>query len=68
MKPLLQLLSPGGRRARLSVLIFHRVLPKPDPLFPDEMHAERFDSMLGWVKSWFQVLPLDKYRQPVAGL
>lgn len=68
MKPLLQLLSPGGRRARLSVLIFHRVLPKPDPLFPDEMHAERFDSMLGWVKSWFQVLPLDQAaRQLAAG-
>lgn len=30
LKPLLQLMSPAGARARLSVLIFHRVLPEPD--------------------------------------
>lgn len=60
MKPLLQLLSPAGSRARLNVLIFHRVLREPDPLFPDEVDAARFDEMLGWLKSWFQVLPLDE--------
>ena len=60
MTPLLQLLSPAGSRARLNVLIFHRVLPQPDPLFPDEVDAARFDEMLGWLKSWFQVLPLDE--------
>ncbi len=59
MKPLMSLLSPAGARARLTVLIFHRVLPQPDPLFPDEVDAARFDALLGWVKSWFQVLPLD---------
>jgi len=31
------LASPGGTRARLSVLIFHRVLPRRDPLFPGEI-------------------------------
>lgn len=60
MKPLFTLLSPAGTRARLNVLIFHRVLPQPDPLFPDEVDAARFDQMLGWVKSWFNVLPLDE--------
>ncbi len=60
MKPLFTLLSPAGARARLNVLIFHRVLPQPDPLFPDEVDAARFDQMLGWVKSWFNVLPLDE--------
>ena len=60
MKPLLQCLSPSGAQARLSVLIFHRVLPEPDPLFPDEMHARRFDELCGWLKSWFTVLPLDQ--------
>lgn len=60
MKPLFSLLSPGGARARLTVLIFHRVLPEPDPLFPDEVDAARFDELLGWIKSWFQVLPLDE--------
>lgn len=60
MKPLFQLLSPAGAKGRLTVLIFHRVLPQPDPLMPDEMDAARFDALLGWVKSWFQVLPLDE--------
>ena len=55
----LRLLSPFGSRARLSVLIFHRVLPQPDPLFPDEMYAERFDRICGWLKTWFNVMPLD---------
>lgn len=60
IKPLLSLMSPAGAGARLNVLIFHRVLPQTDPLFPDEVDAARFDEMLGWVKSWFHVLPLDE--------
>ncbi|MBW8844400.1 MAG: polysaccharide deacetylase family protein [Burkholderiales bacterium] len=60
MRPLFSLLSPGGAHARLSVLIFHRVLPAPDPLFPDEVDTARFDQMLGWLKGWFNVLPLDE--------
>ena len=60
LKPLLQCLSPGGARGRLSVLIFHRVLPEPDALFPDEMHARRFDDLCGWLAAWFNVLPLDQ--------
>ena len=31
MRPLFQWLSPAGSRARLSTLIFHRVVPEPDP-------------------------------------
>lgn len=54
------LASPGGARGRLSVLIFHRVLPRPDPLLPDEMHAQRFDELCGWIARWFHVLPLDE--------
>ena len=53
------LVSPAGAKARLSILIFHRVLTEPDPLFPNEMHARRFDEVCGWLKSWFNVLPLD---------
>lgn len=56
--PLLSCLSPAGARARLSILIFHRVLAQQDALFPDEMHAARFDQLCGWLKRWFQVLPL----------
>jgi peptidoglycan/xylan/chitin deacetylase (PgdA/CDA1 family) len=54
------LLSPAGRQASLSVLIFHRVLPRPDPLFPDEVDAARFDRVCKWIKQWFNVLPLDE--------
>jgi len=53
------LLSPAGTRARLSVFIFHRVLPKPDPLFPDEPDAEQFDRIVSWITTWFEVMPLD---------
>ena len=60
LKALLNLLSPPGPNSRLSVLIFHRVLPEPDPLFPDEMHARRFDAMCGWLAAWFNMLPLDR--------
>lgn len=60
LKPMFSLLSPSGATARLSVLIFHRVLPEPDPLFPDEVHARRFNEMCAWIKSWFNVLPLDQ--------
>ena len=58
--PLFSVLSPAGPRARLSILIFHRVLEKSDPLFPDEPDAKRFDQLLGWIESWFNVLPLDE--------
>lgn len=60
MKPLFSLLSPAGARARLNILIFHRVLPQPDPLFPDEVDAARFDELLAWTRAWFNVLPLDE--------
>ncbi len=52
------LASPAGRRAGLSILIFHRVLPEPDSLFPGEVDARRFDALMGWMQDWFNVLPL----------
>lgn len=60
LRSLVRLTSPAGPRARLSVMIFHRVLDQPDPLFPDETDIARFDQILGWVKRWYQVLPLDE--------
>ncbi len=60
MRGLLSLLSPGGQRGRLSILIFHRVLPERDPLFPGEIDAPRFDAICGWLRHWFEVLPLDR--------
>ena len=57
-RPLLATLSPGGTRARLSIFIFHRVLPAPDPMRPDEPDAERFAWQMALVASLFRVLPL----------
>lgn len=52
--------SPAGKGARLSVLVFHRVLRTPDPILPGEPDATRFDQVLGWLRVWFNVLPLDE--------
>lgn len=54
------LLSPAGGTARLSILIFHRVHATRDELFPAEPDARRFDELCGWLKAWFNVLPLDE--------
>lgn len=54
------LASPAGKNGRLSVFIFHRVLPTPDSLFPDEPDARRFNELMTWIGSWFNVLPLDQ--------
>jgi peptidoglycan/xylan/chitin deacetylase (PgdA/CDA1 family) len=68
LRGLAHALSPGAGRARLSILIFHRVLAAPDPLFPQAMDARRFQQVLGWVQRWFRVLPLDlAVRQLAAG-
>lgn len=56
----LSLLSPAGPRARLSVLIFHRVLARPDPLLPELPTAQEFEATMRWVRDWFQVLPLSE--------
>lgn len=56
---LLSRLSPGGPRGRLSILIYHRVLPKPDPLRPDDPDAAAFRWQMQLVSRFFQPLPLD---------
>jgi peptidoglycan/xylan/chitin deacetylase (PgdA/CDA1 family) len=42
----------------LSILIYHRVIPEPDPLFPEQVCARQFDSQLAVLDRWFTVLPL----------
>ena len=44
--------------SRLSILIFHRVHAKADPLFPHEPDAARFDAMMRYVSSTYRVLTL----------
>lgn len=53
-------LSPGGERGGLSVLIFHRVHARPEPLFPGEPDADRFDALLSWIAESFSVMSLDR--------
>ena len=59
-KLLLEIGSGRGDRARLSILIFHRVLPVADPLFPGEMDAGRFDALASHLKRTFNILPLER--------
>jgi peptidoglycan/xylan/chitin deacetylase (PgdA/CDA1 family) len=51
-------MSPAGKRGRLSVLTFHRVLPRHDPLLPDLPDAHEFERQMRWVRDWFNVVPL----------
>jgi peptidoglycan/xylan/chitin deacetylase (PgdA/CDA1 family) len=51
-------LSPPGHRGRLSILIFHRVLPAADPLIPELPTTAEFETAMRWVRDWFNVLPL----------
>ncbi len=55
-----RLVSPPGPRGKLSVLIFHRVRAKYDPLAPRALVAEQFDRILGWVAGAFNVLSPDE--------
>ena len=66
LRPILHLLSPAGRRARLSVLIFHRVHAQRDLLFPDEPDAARFAALLDRLKTWCNVPPVDRGGPPSA--
>ncbi|NUZ05150.1 polysaccharide deacetylase family protein [Piscinibacter koreensis] len=52
------LLAPSGRRGKLLIFIFHRVLARPDPLLPSEPDAARFERIVSFVASNFNVLRL----------
>lgn len=54
---LLHLVSPGNR---LSILIYHRVLPQSDPLFPGESDAESFDEQISQLSACFRFIPLSE--------
>jgi peptidoglycan/xylan/chitin deacetylase (PgdA/CDA1 family) len=51
-------LSPPGARARLSVLIYHRVLNQPDPFRPSDPNAAAFEERMRLLQRWFRMLPL----------
>ncbi len=58
LAPVIRLFSPAGSKARLSILIYHRVAPEPDPLFPLEVDAQRFTRQMQALAQHFHVLPL----------
>ncbi|OIR07137.1 polysaccharide deacetylase [mine drainage metagenome] len=65
---LMRALAPAGPRAKLSIFIFHRVLPKPDPHLPWEPDAVQFDWVLGLIAGSFNLLPLgEAVRRLAAG-
>jgi len=59
-RAMLALLSPSGRRGRLVILTFHRVVEDPDPLLIGEPDRQRFERLLRWLGSLCRVLPLDE--------
>lgn len=58
--PLLSLLSPAGKRARLSILIYHRVLPRPDALLPGDPDAALFRTQMQLLRRYFNPLSLSE--------
>lgn len=58
IRPLFSLLSSGGGRGRLSILIYHRVLSQPDPMLSDTTDAVSFRWQMQTVKQCFNVLSL----------
>jgi len=61
MNPLDYLIRPAlsvTGRGKLTILIYHRVHPAVDPLFPRAADARRFDEQMSWVKAALKVLPL----------
>ncbi|HMV38562.1 MAG TPA: polysaccharide deacetylase family protein [Plasticicumulans sp.] len=58
LRTLLGACLPGGGRARLSILIYHRVLAAPDPLQPDIPDAALFRRHMHLLARQFRPLPL----------
>lgn len=49
-------LSPAGRAGKLSIFIFHRVLPETDPLRPDEPDISRFERIVRFISRTYTPL------------
>lgn len=58
LKTALSLASPGGRRGKISILIYHRVLPSSDPLRTGDPSAASFRWQMELLASHFNLLSL----------
>lgn len=43
---------------RLSILMYHRIVPRRDPLLPAIPDVHQFDQHMRWLRRWCHVLPL----------
>ncbi len=59
----LERFAPGGEEGRLAVLLYHRVLERPDPLRPDEPDLARFTWQMETLARLCNVLPLGEAVQ-----
>ena len=57
-RSVLGMLSPSGRNARLIILMFHQVLERKDPVFPDVPDGRFFDKQMSWLAEYCNVIPL----------
>ncbi|MGI9305512.1 MAG: hypothetical protein ACR2RB_22830, partial [Gammaproteobacteria bacterium] len=55
LRPLASLITGSGKRARLSILGYHRVLPEPDPMFDGDVDASQFDAQMAMLAEQFNV-------------
>ena len=55
---MLPLVFSACRAQRLSILIYHRVLPERDPMRPGEPTIDEFDVQMKIVREYFHALPL----------
>lgn len=53
-----QWLSPAGANGKLTIFIFHRVMPQHDSMLPDEPDACRFARIARFISRYFSVLSL----------
>ncbi|HEX6996408.1 MAG TPA: polysaccharide deacetylase family protein [Gammaproteobacteria bacterium] len=60
MRQLLNMLSPAGKRARLMIFTYHRIVEQPDPLMPGTPTLERFKRQLGWIKRYCTPIALSE--------
>jgi len=48
------------KHPKLTTLIYHQVLPKPDPLRPWEIDRIRFEQHLRWISGSYKIIPLSE--------
>ena len=73
MKPLDILIRPllsATGRDKLTILIYHRVRPAVDALFPNDVDARRFGEQMSWIAATLNVHPLSveqRQGRPIVG-